>query len=117
MQNYRTGFISLLLVVLLAACNFNSPGELTPTVQDIAPTETIEPTLTLTPSLTATAQSLVQVEEPTETATLAPPTLTFTPTDTPGPYEHTIQTRPPSLWPGRGRRRGVFRCTPAHGPR
>lgn len=91
MQNYRTGFISLLLTVLLTACNFNSPGELTPTIQDIAPTDTVEPTVTLTPSLTVTAQSLVQVEEPTETVTLAPPTLTFTPTDTPGPYEHTIQ--------------------------
>ncbi|MBZ0283322.1 MAG: LysM peptidoglycan-binding domain-containing protein [Anaerolineae bacterium] len=91
MQKYRNRIIGLVLAALLAGCNFNSPGELTPTVQNIDPTDTPEATLTLQPSVNATTPSLVQVEEPTETATLAPPTLTLTPTDTPGPYEHTIQ--------------------------
>lgn len=90
-------------LLILAGCNMNNPNEIaTPTVQSEVtftptdvPTETATPT-EVPPSETATQSQLPtnqpQVEPPTETATLAPPTQTPLPTMTSGPFEYTIQS-------------------------
>lgn len=91
MQKFKMSIAGLLLGMFLAGCNFNTPGQATPTLEQIPASATVEATVTLTPSATLTPAAVVQVQQPTETATAAPPTLTLTPTDTPGPYEHVIQ--------------------------
>lgn len=89
-RDCRTIAVSAALC-LLAGCNFTpSPqGEASPTVENItspspAPTEP-----SLTPSVPPSAQP--EVATSTLTPTLLPPTITPTASDTPGPYEHTIQ--------------------------
>jgi LysM repeat protein len=84
--------LSLSGLLLLAACNFSNDPQAgaTPTVQEVAVSNTPEPTLTLTLAPTPTLPQL-QVESPTPSPTPAPPTITPTVTETLGPYEHTIK--------------------------
>ncbi|MEO8607625.1 MAG: LysM peptidoglycan-binding domain-containing protein [Chloroflexota bacterium] len=92
-------FLSLIstgmLIFALAACNFSTApqGGATPTIQAIPATSTplVEMTLTATSAPTLTLD-LPQVASPTPTETSAPPTITPTVTDTPGPYEHTMKS-------------------------
>jgi hypothetical protein len=90
-RELATGLFGLL--VCLSACDFNiAPKDATPTVQ-ILPTAslTLAPTVSPTAEATLTPAPQVVLESPTPTATLAPPTLTPTVTETPGPYEHTLK--------------------------
>lgn len=81
----------LLIILIIAGCNFSPApqGGATPTIQQIEPTETPIATLILTPSLTIISP---QIETPVPSATSAPPSITPTATNTPGPYEHTVKT-------------------------
>ncbi|MBL8160818.1 MAG: LysM peptidoglycan-binding domain-containing protein [Anaerolineae bacterium] len=65
----------------------------TPTIEEIIASPTSEPSLTPTPEIipSFTPASAVVLESPTATFTLPPPSETFTPSPTPGPYEHVIQ--------------------------
>ncbi|MBZ0294716.1 MAG: LysM peptidoglycan-binding domain-containing protein, partial [Anaerolineae bacterium] len=87
-------FIPMLLLMLLAACNFAPApqGDVSPTVEAIVYTDT--PTApTPTPSLSPTPtlpDNAPLVETATPSPTPGPPTLPPPPTATLGPYEHTI---------------------------
>jgi LysM repeat protein len=74
-------------ISFLAGCNFTPLPQATPTVEALTPT--IEASITPSPAETAVIEPLV--ESPTPSFTPAPPTETWTPTVTPGPYEHTIK--------------------------
>lgn len=104
MRLIKLGMIGLSSIVLLSACNMNSPTVATPTVETElieTPTEppTITPTLTPipasdTPSVpTETSLPTDQpiLETPTPTFTAAPPTQIPTSTPTQGPVEYVIQ--------------------------
>lgn len=87
----KTTFLAFILIAaVLAGCNFNTPNEATPTVEEVitlTPTDTATASLTPAPTLTAE----VVIESPTPTLSPEPPTITPTASDTPGPYEHVIK--------------------------
>lgn len=79
----------VLLGISLSACNFTTgpQGGVSPTVEAIILSPL--PSATLTPSVTMTVAEVQVI--PTASVTIAPPTQPVTPTETPGPYEYTIQ--------------------------
>lgn len=83
-------------LLLLTACNF-TPDNATPTFDGIIE-EPINPlpeqqdfTSTPSPSPTASPASIVELATATATFTSAPPSITPTPSETPGPWEHVIR--------------------------
>lgn len=97
-----TMLMSMIALLVLDACNFNTPDTIpTPTVQlEVTFTPTPLPTLTPTdtplPDTNTPDAEIVPSTQPllatsTETATAAPPTNTPMPTETSGPFEYTIQ--------------------------
>ncbi len=84
---------SVLLISLLAACNFApvNPGGASPTVEEIPLTQPGTPSPS--PSATTLPENSPEplVETATPTATPGPPTMPPSMTPTPGPYEHTVQ--------------------------
>ncbi len=92
MRNLRVPSL-VCLGLLMAACSSAPQGNATPTVEAIVSTVTSLPTITMTASMTLVQEPVQQVDvsSPTPTATSAPPTETFTPSPTSGPYEYTIQ--------------------------
>ncbi len=87
------GFLTAGLIAVSSACSSAPQGVATPTVEAIPATATASATLTATTSATAAAIEVTQVSvaSATPTASPEPPTLTPTASDTPGPYEYTIQ--------------------------
>lgn len=88
------------LVAVLAACNFNTIEEATPTIEgDIeVPINPLPeqqtpgtPTPTPSPSPSPTPPDVVAVASPTLEPTSGPPTFTPTPEPTLGPWEHVVQ--------------------------
>ena len=84
--------------LMISACNFNQP-EATPTVEGVDPApvdplpEVDTPTLSLSPSPSHTpTDARIILESPTPSHTPLPPTITFTPTATPGPNQYTVQS-------------------------
>jgi hypothetical protein len=83
-------------VLFAAGCNVNTPqGQASPTVEALPSatiaTEVAQSLATQTAVPTRTLPSIPVLESPTASFTPGPPTATFTPTDTPGPIEHTVQ--------------------------
>lgn len=98
MQTFRyTGIVSgLLLLIIVTGCSLTQPlPEATPTLIPV----TDLPTTTATASPSPSPQPSPTAAPPTDTPTALvqasdtpqPPTNTPLPTDTPGPFEHTIQ--------------------------
>lgn len=92
MRNLRVPSL-VCLGLLMAACSSAPQGNTTPTVEAIVSTVTSMPTITMTASMTLVQEPVQQVDvsNPTPTATSAPPTETFAPSPTSGPYEYTIE--------------------------
>ena len=88
----RLSLTILLICAALTGCNFSpsQEGGVSPTVERIEITNFASVTPSLTATLEATESSLA-VETATATFTVGPPTLPPLPTETLGPYEHTIR--------------------------
>lgn len=95
---YRMTILLIALALLVSACNFDAL-EPTPTVEGVedatpiniigdAPTAEASPT----PPATPTPPALALLGTPLPTWTMPPPTETATPTETPGPYVHRVQS-------------------------
>lgn len=85
--------VAAFLSLMIAGCNFSNVATTPTALADLpspTPTITAAPTVLLpTPSLTPTF--VAALETPTITPTPLPPTASFTPSPTEGPYEYTIQ--------------------------
>ncbi len=83
---------TILLIIVTAGCELAQVPQVSPTPASNS-TETATPTVTLAQSVTL--ENVVtlrpQIESPSPTWTPGPPTFTYTPSSTPGPYEYTIQ--------------------------
>src|SRR5687768_15710345 len=83
-------------VLFTAGCNVNTPqGQATPTIEALPgptiATEVAQSQPTQTPMPARTPPAVPVLETPTASFTPGPPTATVSPTETPGPFEHTIQ--------------------------
>ncbi len=92
LSQLRIWIIAAVLVFVAAGCELAQVPQVSPTPAS-AVTDTATPTATLAPDVTLenVATLRPQIESPSPTWTPGPPTMTFTPSNTPGPYEYTIQ--------------------------
>lgn len=86
--------VSLIMSFLIASCNGAPTSGATPTIEELRLTVTTVATGTVFPTSAeefSTEATIVQVVSSTPSDTAAPPTETLPPSETPGPYEYTIQ--------------------------
>lgn len=91
-QTRLAGVCLGVLTMAVAGCTFTQVPVATPTTIPI--TNTAEPTTTPPPTVTLSPEPMTDTPEPAilPTSTPLPPTPTDTPTATPGPFEHEIQS-------------------------